>query len=500
MENVMSNQHFFKNILDVTPFACLLMADTLEIKYMNPVMSEFFSMDSGRDMTGEAFLKHIPEEDQTAFLTFINQLGESQPTQNWQLFSILDSEGSEKIILFNGIHNLRNCGDEGVYFLAGMPIVDNHLGNILTKNLEEKLQNRFSQSKYESIFESATIGITILDRRGRIEDTNKTFSAQVCLGKEEIIGNHYSKIFYHETTQKLNTLMAHLRNKDKYLTKDVLTITLPDQSHSILEISIAKITDVEGHAGKFMVITEDITDQEDTHTALLQSEKLALTGRLAASLAHEINNPLQTSLGCLGLVEEMLEEDDEDLRIYIEMAMEELQRSARIVKKLRDLNRKTEPSEKSTVNLQEILQGVLVLTKNRLSDRSIVPIFPYQGQTPNILGSQDQIQQVVLNLVMNAIDALPEGGNIYLDILETENPPGYEIKVRDTGQGIPQDVMKNLFNPFFTTKEEGLGLGLYISKRIIDDHNGKMNVKSEPGKGTVFNVWLPGLANPAEKE
>jgi signal transduction histidine kinase len=195
----------------------------------------------------------------------------------------------------------------------------------------------------------------------------------------------------------------------------------------------------------------------------------------------------------LGLVEEMLDDEDDDLRVYIEMAMEELQRSARIVKKLRDLNRKTNPSDKTPINLQEILEGVLVLTKNRLYDQNIVPIFPYQGPQPYVLGSRDQIQQVILNLVMNALDAMQEGGNIYLDLFETKNPKGYDLRVRDTGKGISQEVMENLFDPFFTTKEDGLGLGLYISKQIINEHDGEMRVESEPGKGTAFSIWLPGL-------
>jgi PAS domain S-box-containing protein len=489
----MENIQIFKNMLDVTPFACVLMADTFEIQYMNPVMSEFFSLNSAQEMTGSAFLRYIPEEEQHKFIEFINRLGESQPTQAWQLFKIIDVRGVSKYILFNGIHNLQHLGAEGIYFLAGMPIIEHHLERILTEDMEDKIRNRFSNSKYDSLIESATIGITILTNQGEIEDANRTFSDQIGQNKEGIVGKHYQEVFNKETTDTLDALIKTLEAKDCDLVKDVLTITHPNRSHSILEISIAKIKDVGAHSGKFMVITEDITEQEDTHQALLQSEKLALTGRLAASLAHEINNPLQTSLGCLGLVEEMLDDEDDDLRVYIEMAMEELQRSARIVKKLRDLNRKTDPSDKTPINLQEILEGVLVLTKNRLYDQNIVPIFPYQGPQPYVLGSRDQIQQVILNLVMNALDAMQEGGNIYLDLFETKNPKGYDLRVRDTGKGISQEVMENLFDPFFTTKEDGLGLGLYISKQIINEHDGEMRVESEPGKGTAFSIWLPGL-------
>lgn len=489
-----------ENILDVTPFACVLVAETFEVKYMNPIMSEFFSLDPALELSGAAFLSFIPEDEQEDFLAFIKRLGESRPTQNWRLFNILDLDGKKKPVLFNGMHNIRNLGAEGVYLLVGMPVIENLLENFGLGNLEENLRFRFSTKKYDSIIQSATIGITILDENGIVEDTNQTFLRQIGQEQKSVIKKHFTYIFNKESNKIISTLFNTIRDPSHILSKDIINLSLPDRSHRILEVSISKIDAVEDQTGKFMMITEDITNQKDTHAALLQSEKLALTGRLAASLAHEINNPLQTSLGCLGLAEEMLGEDNEDLRVYIEMAMEELQRSARIVKKLRDLNRKTDSSEKTPVNLQRILEGVLILTKNRLYDSDIVPIFPYQGPTPYVLGSEDQIQQVVLNLVMNAIDALPEGGNIYLDLVETKTPAGYEVKVRDTGKGISPEIMVNLFNPFFTTKEEGLGLGLYISKRIIEEHEGTMSVESEPGQGTAFTIWLPQLDVPETEE
>lgn len=497
----MNDNQILENFLDIAPFACILIGDSLEIKYMNPVMSEFFSTNLDQDMTGSEFLKFLPEEGQESFLDFINSLGEAQPTQNWRLFKIIDGSGKGKSILLNGIHNNYVLEKNGGVYLVGMPIIENHFEHLLTDNLAGKIRNRFARSKYDSVIESATIGITIFDKDGVIEDTNQTFAEQIGLSKEAIIGKHFSDFLDKDSVKIIERMLKNISEKENNLTKDTLTIAKPDNSHIILQISIARIKDVEANPGKLMLISEDITHQEDTYTALLQSEKLALTGRLAASLAHEINNPLQTSIGCLGLVEEMLDDDDdEDLRVYIEMATEELQRSARIVKKLRDLNRKTDISEKEPVNLQEIIEGVLILTKNRLYDHNVVPIFPYQGPPPYVLASRDQIQQVVLNMVMNAIDSQPNGGNLYLDLFETQNPKGYQIKIRDTGKGIPPEVMDNLFEPFFTTKQEGLGLGLYICKQIIENHNGSIRVESEPNKGTSFTIWLPGSDDTRLKE
>jgi PAS domain S-box-containing protein len=365
-------------------------------------------------------------------------------------------------------------------------------------------KNQFKQNKdmkYESYFKNSPIGIAILYEDGCIEETNSAFIDHIDGENCEVLGQHYSKVFDDEVVQKFFTMFEILNKSNQPYTKDVISLRDCGENQKIFEVTLSEFFDGEEQSKKSMLFTEDITHQKDTHMALLQSEKLALTGRLAASLAHEINNPLQTSLGCLGLVEEMLDEnDDRELSVYINLAIEELQRSARIVKKLRDLNRSTDLTERTRVNLQEIIEGVLVLTKNHLDDKKIVPMFPYQGPPPDILASKDQIQQVVLNLVMNAIDEMPNGGKIVMDINRSDQPKGISIIIRDTGNGIDPEIAKKIFDPFFTTKEEGIGLGLFISKQIIENHSGTLDFSSSPGKGTQFRIWLPEIEVFEEEE
>lgn len=345
---------------------------------------------------------------------------------------------------------------------------------------------------YESIFHNAIIGIALLNSNGQIIESNKAFCKHLNCSKE-ISVSHYSEFVGDENKGKIDQLFLMVEQDRCSLNKDVIAIEFDNHDHLLIEISLSPFDCKNSQSDQFLMLTEDITNQKDTHAALLQSEKLALTGQLAASLAHEINNPLQTSIGCLGLAEEILDEDDETLRVYLQMAIEELQRSARIVKKLRDLNRKTDYTERQPVNLKKIIDGVLILTKNRMSDRNIVPFFIYQGPTPNVLASSDQIQQLILNLIINAIDAQPNGGHIILEILHTKDPEGFQLDIRDRGKGIEAEMMSHLFDPFFTSKEDGLGLGLYICKQIVDDHNGSIKVESKPDHGTVFSVWLPGI-------
>jgi signal transduction histidine kinase len=200
---------------------------------------------------------------------------------------------------------------------------------------------------------------------------------------------------------------------------------------------------------------------------------------------------LQTSIGCLGLAEETLDEKENELRIYLNLAMEELKRSSRIVKKLRDLNRRVDPSEKSNINIHEILEGILLLTKNQMVDKDIQSTIDNLAKSTEVIASKDQITQVFLNLMMNAIDAISDGGSVNLSLRNTENPEGVTVYIHDTGHGMTPEVKKNLFDPFFTTKKKGLGLGLYICKQIIEDHEGELAVESKVGEGTTFSIWLP---------
>jgi PAS domain S-box-containing protein len=348
-------------------------------------------------------------------------------------------------------------------------------------------------NKYQNIFNNAIIGIIVFDNDHCIEEVNQTFADQFNINRRDIIGKKIESILPSSLNKKWINLIKKL-NKGKYpLIKDVITIQKELKEHTILEISLSKFRNPNDTLDKNMMIVEDITKEKDTHEALIQSEKLALTGRLAASLAHEINNPLQASIGCLGLVDEILDEDDRkaDLGIYINMALDELKRGARIVKKLRDLHRKSDPSEKTPIDLKRMIDDVLLLAKNQLYDRNIVPIFPFQGSPPIIMAVRDQIQSVLLNIVINAVDAMPNGGFIYVDLDPTEDPDGFTLKIRDTGTGMDQNVIDHLFDPFFTTKEEGVGLGLYLCNEIVNNHDGHIKVDSEVGKGTIFSIWLP---------
>jgi len=180
---------------------------------------------------------------------------------------------------------------------------------------------------------------------------------------------------------------------------------------------------------------EDITEQKQIQQALIQSEKLAVTGRLAASLAHEINNPLQSVIGCLGLAEESLAEG-EDAGEFLQIATEELERAAGIVTQLRDLTRPSKPEERNPTDVNALLEQVLMLTKKQCQKYQVEVNWEAADDLPPLMLVPDRMRQVFLNLVLNAVEAMPEGGRLQVGTIRTSDPAGICVSFADSGRGI----------------------------------------------------------------
>jgi two-component system NtrC family sensor kinase len=173
------------------------------------------------------------------------------------------------------------------------------------------------------------------------------------------------------------------------------------------------------------------------------------------------------------------------------VALEELRRAAGIVSQLRDLHRQSQPEHRELIDVNELLGRVLTLSKGKCRDRGIELVWEPDQDLPSIPLVPDRIQQVFLNLTLNAIDAMPRGGRLAIETRQTGKPAGLQIAFRDTGVGIDEQSLEHLFEPFYSTKPDGLGLGLFITQNIIDEHGGRIEAESELGRGTTFRVWLP---------
>jgi two-component system NtrC family sensor kinase len=233
---------------------------------------------------------------------------------------------------------------------------------------------------------------------------------------------------------------------------------------------------------------------ERSYAQLVQSEKLAATGRLAMSLAHEINNPLQAIQNCLHLVLEFPLPEDRKVD-YLKMAREEVERLSILVQSMLDFYRPARGGQ-LVANVRTVLDRVLALADQKLRYNQIETIVQCPTDPLFVQSPPDHLGQVFLNLIMNAAEAMDQGGTLSVDAAPLEQM--VEIHFRDSGAGIPPEVLAHIFEPFYTTKDEGTGLGLAISYTIIERQGGVMQVESEVGRGTLFTIRLPRAEQPAE--
>ncbi|HMD19844.1 MAG TPA: ATP-binding protein [Alloacidobacterium sp.] len=272
----------------------------------------------------------------------------------------------------------------------------------------------------------------------------------------------------------------------------------------VIDDSAAPIRDKEGKMIGIVLVFRDVTDQKRTEAALIANEKLAVAGRLAASIAHEIHNPLDSVANLHYLVAR--ENDPEKRNEYLNMAQQELKRTMQISRTMLNLYR--EPNAPVEVDLKDLLEGVLLLLQRRLDNQNISVQQDFVGSFV-VEGFPAELRQVFANLVANAVDAVGNDGRILIRMrgvpAEEFRGAGVLIEIIDSGPGIADQASQKLFQPFFTTKgEQGTGLGLWVSMGIVQKHGGNIRIEnSNDGelRGATVRVYLPArtLATPASR-
>jgi len=243
--------------------------------------------------------------------------------------------------------------------------------------------------------------------------------------------------------------------------------------------------------------------QEMTQGRLIQSESLASIGQLVAGIAHELNNPLASASSFIQTDIELINEQQDKRKINQEVLQEvlqdltyslkELNKTKDIVKSILDLSRQTQTFEES-VNMNDVIEDALRVLYNSYKHLQVTIEKNFDPSIPNIEGNFSNLGQVLINMIKNALNALPDGrGKISLSTSYQHETDRISVECRDDGHGIPPEIMKDIFKPFFTTKDvgTGTGLGLYVSYEIIKKHEGDISVSSEVGKGTTFTIELP---------
>jgi signal transduction histidine kinase len=251
------------------------------------------------------------------------------------------------------------------------------------------------------------------------------------------------------------------------------------------------LKDNEGNVLGWIGTCTDITEKKNYENQLILAEKHAAIGRMVGSVTHEINNPLQTIKNCLYLIQQDIDADSPD-KEPLEMALSETQRLSNIVGQLRQLYRPQAVQTMRSQDLLEIIEEVHSLIIPHLNNSQVgwQPLAGLKKYKINCV--KDQMIEVFLNICMNAIDAMqPAGGILSVNMIFSGNKDQVGIVFSDSGPGIKPEILPHIFEPFTTSKDYGLGLGLSICYGIIQKHGGQITVESQPGQGTSFTIWLP---------
>jgi PAS domain S-box-containing protein len=353
---------------------------------------------------------------------------------------------------------------------------------------ERTAQLRESEEKYRESVNLANDAIFTLDvASAQIIDSNKKAEEIMGYSRNELSKKKIWEIVPEYAREKAKQLWMVI-NKEGSGMLD--TIDCQHRNGSITPTSISASVIVYGKKKTIQWICRDITERKRMEMKLIQTERLAAVGELAAGVAHEVNNPL----GGLQNFVKMMRKEPGNIQQnveFLDLMSEGLKRIEVIVRQLMAFSRPYS-THISNHSLNEIVENSLRFVDHRIKEQGVSVEKVFLPDLPEIYGDADNISQVIINIIVNALDSMSGGGKLSIETNYCDHQPSsVQVSITDTGTGIRDEIMAKIFNPFFTTKEMGSGLGLAISKRIIDDHNGHIIVRSKVGDGTTFYVCLP---------
>jgi PAS domain S-box-containing protein len=367
------------------------------------------------------------------------------------------------------------------------------------KALERELQE--TKEFLENIMESSVDGIVTTDLKGKVTYVNRAMDEMLQYRRQEIFGKHISCI-YVKGIQEARHIMDLLQRNEK---AENYVMEVKSKAGDVIAIStsIFLLRDgdnrVIGTAGIFKNVTEQKRLEAELRTAqanLVEASKMRALGELVSGVAHELNNPLMASQTILYVVFNNLHENCPN-RERLELIRRCNDRIQKIVEHLKEFARQDKPAFQE-LDINQPIENALLITGQQLLDHNISLVKRLAEDLPEILGDSNQLEQVFLNLIANAKDAMdPVEGQkeltITSDFDNEKEPPSVVVSIKDTGVGIPQENLDKVFEPFFSTKPvgRGTGLGLSLCFGIIEAHGGRLEISSQPGKGSEVKVNLP---------
>jgi PAS domain S-box-containing protein len=365
---------------------------------------------------------------------------------------------------------------------------------------------REERNKAQQYLNIAGVIIVAINEKGVVSLINKKGCQVLGYKEDEILGQNWFDFCVPERDQDdRKSLFTQVMAGEIDEAEDYENIIVNKSGKErIIAWHNATLRDEKGNIIGTLSSGKDITERKQTEEELIQSEKMVSLGQLAASVVHEVNNPLAGIMVYIKLFLKKYKENklqDEKTEGQLLKMEKELDRTTRIIRNLLTFARQSEPSM-SPVEINKVIDAALPLVENQINLENITLMKNLDTELPLVQADFDKIQQVLINIMLNAIQAMPEGGTLTIASstaravrIRDSYKNAVRIDITDTGLGIPQEDLKKLFTPFFTTKEKGVGVGLGLSvvHGIIGKHKGKIDVESAPGKGTTFTIFLEAM-------
>lgn len=347
-----------------------------------------------------------------------------------------------------------------------------------------------SRNTLRALFDSSPTSIYIVDHDFTLMAINMSRADLAGQPPKELVGERCFAVLYQRKAPCRGCLVSKTLQSGE-ITRRITRREIIESDPIDLEISTFPIWDSGEEIVQAFLFEEDVTERLQLQASLAQSEKLAAVGQLAASVAHEINNPLTTILANAQLLQRMLPSEGGDIQEMVELIIQASDRASQAVRDLLNFTRR-EHYELAPTELNETIQRTLSLIDHELKSNSISLKYDPAPDLPLVNTSQDHLQGVWLNLLINAIDAIAPGpGEIWIATRGVAH--NAQVTVSDSGRGIPPEHIAHIFEPFYTTKGpgQGTGLGLSVCRQIVTRHGGQITVSSKLGEGTTFTVVLP---------
>ncbi len=336
----------------------------------------------------------------------------------------------------------------------------------------------------DTVVENMPIGLLAIDSDGRIASFNQTAEAVLQRSSSKVLGKKADEIL----PKQLWSLIDELQTKKGIIEKEI-DCPLEDGKMIPLEVSASSLEGDNGASLGDVILFRDLTEVHNLKREIETNQRLASLGRLAAGIAHEIRNPLSSIKGFATYFRERYKEVPEDQRTA-QIMIQEVERLNRVIGQLLEFARPMTIQKKLT-SIQAMIQHSLKMIEREAQAKNVKISTRLSPEIKNVSIDPDRINQVLLNLYLNSIEAMEDGGTLSVQLSWDENSQRTKIAISDTGVGIKKEDLVHIFDPYFTTRQSGTGLGLAIVHKIVESHRGEVRVESESGKGTTVTIFLP---------